>query len=348
VETEGTPKAVEEERLSPRELVEVVVSSVVGGGLAVIEGPSRYQSPFDLDVLDGEDPIRLLIYVRNVTHGGRTRRRDEFRIQITDDAIEVPADRLTLLLGYHSATGVFVAFDPTEHQAYGASPSVQIPRSDLEAAAENGIHPFHRPRRDHREPVVAVAADFLADHIRSLGRLQELAGPQLADPERDAALVGMLEQLTPVEEGADTERRRALHQTAAFVRERRFARLVLNAYGGRCAFCGINARLVDGAHIVPVAAGGLDTVRNGIAACPTHHRAFDDHLIEVSDGYAIVVNRELLALRGATDEDREALLHRVAETIRLPVSEGLRPAPDLLLERQRLWTGMRDGAGQGT
>ena len=58
-------------------------------------------------------------------------------------------------------------------------------------------------------------------------------------------------------------------------RDARFAKVVSQAYGGRCCFCGFGAGIVDAAHIKPVGDGGPDDVRNGIALCPTHHRLFD-------------------------------------------------------------------------
>jgi putative restriction endonuclease len=51
---------------------------------------------------------------------------------------------------------------------------------------------------------------------------------------------------------------------------------VKKKYGNACAVCGISAPgLTDAAHIVPVAAGGVNHPGNGITLCPTHHRLFD-------------------------------------------------------------------------
>jgi putative restriction endonuclease len=326
-------------RLGREELVEATVGAMQAGGLVVTAGPAPRTSPFALDLLDGEHELRLRVYVRNVTHGGATRSDEEYRIQITDDEIQVAGDRLTLLLGYHPATRVFVSFDPLEHQAFGASPSVQIPLIELQHAASTGIRAFDRPRTDGVERVFVVPSDFLADHVRSLFKL-EREGEVVTGAVREAVLTGALSRAPELEPPPPADRARVLREALQYVRDRRFSRDVRVAYGGRCAFCGINAGLIDGAHIVPVAADGEDSVWNGLAACPTHHRAFDDHLLEVDETYRMSVNDQLLEARSGTAFDRETLLHGVGAQIRLPPDERLRPSPRLLRERvQRVGPG---------
>lgn len=59
-------------------------------------------------------------------------------------------------------------------------------------------------------------------------------------------------------------------------RDPRFSFRVFGRYGAVCAVCGLTvARLLDAAHIIPVADGGSNDARNGLPLCPTHHRAFD-------------------------------------------------------------------------
>jgi hypothetical protein len=82
-----------------------------------------------------------------------------------------------------------------------------------------------------------------------------------------------------VDEAERVERARQL--VARALRDARFGRAVREAYKGRCAVCGLNFDLVDGAHVVPVEADGSDQITNGIALCATHHRAFDRHYLWV-------------------------------------------------------------------
>ena len=66
------------------------------------------------------------------------------------------------------------------------------------------------------------------------------------------------------------------------IRDTWFSGDVLDAYGRRCAMCGLGLNLVQGAHIYPASAhGSPDVVSNGIALCANHHLAFDRHQIAV-------------------------------------------------------------------
>ncbi|MCP3971542.1 MAG: HNH endonuclease [Rhodobacteraceae bacterium] len=79
-------------------------------------------------------------------------------------------------------------------------------------------------------------------------------------------------------------------------RDASFARQVKAAYGGRCAFSGLMLRNgggrpeVEAAHIRPVAHGGPDTVRNGLALSGTLHWMFDRGLIAVSEDLSLLVS----------------------------------------------------------
>lgn len=83
----------------------------------------------------------------------------------------------------------------------------------------------------------------------------------------------------------------------------------------------------------PSTGQGWTSVRNGMALCPTHHRAFDEGVITVDERYAIRVDETILHARGGTTEDRARLLAGVGERIRLPDDRGLWPVPDWLRER---------------
>ena len=81
-------------------------------------------------------------------------------------------------------------------------------------------------------------------------------------------------------------------------REAAFARNVKSAYSARCAMTGL--RILNGggrpevqaAPIRPVAEGGPDTVRNGLALSGTMHWMFDRGLISVDDDHTILVARD--------------------------------------------------------
>jgi putative restriction endonuclease len=71
-----------------------------------------------------------------------------------------------------------------------------------------------------------------------------------------------------------------------------FRSALLNAYGSRCAFCGLTfPQALEAAHIIPwskaTPAQRIDP-RNGILLCSTHHRLFDDALITLSRSGKVV------------------------------------------------------------
>ena len=77
-----------------------------------------------------------------------------------------------------------------------------------------------------------------------------------------------------------------------------FRRKLREAYGYRCAMSGLMLRNgggrpeVQAAHIKPVADGGSDSVRNGLALSGTLHWMFDRGLISVADDHqTILVSR---------------------------------------------------------
>lgn len=113
-------------------------------------------------------------------------------------------------------------------------------------------------------------------------------------------------------------------------REARFRPAVLRAYGYRCAVCGYSLKLVDSAHIIPVAdPRSNDDPTNGIALCRLHHAAYDSALLGVQSDYSIVVNPErtekLRALgRAHGIEDFTAHLH-LPRSMTLPLVHDVRP-----------------------
>ena len=97
----------------------------------------------------------------------------------------------------------------------------------------------------------------------------------------------------------ETDRQRIQRLVSRPVRDRAFRRIVLRAYGERCAFTGfkfINGggrAEVDAAHIRPVEFNGPDTVQNGIALSGTAHWMFDRGLISLSDELEILISRQV-------------------------------------------------------
>lgn len=90
---------------------------------------------------------------------------------------------------------------------------------------------------------------------------------------------------------------RARRAGSTLVRDARFSRRVVEAYGGLCAMCGLDVGLVQGAHIYPVSApASHDEPWNGLALCANHHLAFDKHLVGVDlESTEILLHADVLA-----------------------------------------------------
>lgn len=118
------------------------------------------------------------------------------------------------------------------------------------------------------------------------------------------------------------------------VRDRSFRETVLSAYRRRCAVTGLKIADSFGrveaqaAHIWSVAAGGPDTVTNGISLCCTLHWLFDRHLFTVSENF------ELVASDSLSDACRK-LLFANGSRLELPESPAQWPGQHHL-ERHRI------------
>lgn len=88
------------------------------------------------------------------------------------------------------------------------------------------------------------------------------------------------------------------YEEEVFVRGGVFKRQIPELYNNTCCISGlqvvtnINASLIDACHIVPFSESHDDTITNGLALCPTLHRAFDRGLVAINpDGYRVMVSK---------------------------------------------------------
>lgn len=122
-------------------------------------------------------------------------------------------------------------------------------------------------------------------------------------------------------------------------REAAFVAAVKSAYSETCAMTGL--RIINGggraevqaAHIRPVADGGSDSIRNGLALSGTAHWMFDRGLLSIADDYSILVAEKQLP--------RDAIrLIRSDRKLILPERPDARPhAAQLRYHRERIFKG---------
>jgi putative restriction endonuclease len=285
-------------RIPKRELLRRFELAIQDAGARLIyrSPPGQHPAPYTIVHRHGRTS-RVLLYIWNMTHGGGAARpAHEYRIQITGVSIfeNTPGEK-TLILGWSEDFEVFSGFDYRRHAgALGASPSLQISQDALRAAQMRGFAPN---AKDNGETAIAFRPDFAATYVEHLVALHATG----AVPKGAAILERISEDPeavtdTDIDAAVVPARRVEIIETRRAARDARFRRKVLTAYGNRCAVCGVQLRLLDAAHVLPVEhAGSTDDTNNGVALCALHHRAYDRALIAFDPTYTIHVNAKQVA-----------------------------------------------------
>lgn len=116
-----------------------------------------------------------------------------------------------------------------------------------------------------------------------------------------------------------------------------FRAVLVRAYGGACAFCGISIpEILEAAHIIPWTKARREDAfspTNGLLLCRNHHRLFDDGLLTVDGNMAIKCRVTHPRRRRPAPADRQTACSLDGRKVRLPESERLRPSTDLLARR---------------
>lgn len=326
-------------RLSKPELLERVLRALDDSGFTSLVEQGTH--PFILRVGKDSTFLRTRVYIWNITHGGgRARAADEYRIQVTGvTSFSIDQVDRTLVLGWWEQGAVFAAWDVTKHMArLGASPSLQVLESCLVAAAHDGLA---AQRKGNDEIVVSFVPSFLGAYLGQQAGIHALAGSRRDLGALEAVIADPAESDVAVATATSEPRRRVLSQVARHLRDGGFAARVLRAYGSACAMCGVQLRLIDAAHIIPVPTANNDLTSNGVALCAIHHRAFDRGLVSMDESYRVVLNPDkaealraenLAAGLGAFREKLRALLA-------LPPAVSDRPNPEFIVRgnRERGW-----------
>lgn len=277
------------------DLLEIIAHAVKDSGWNLLYVSEIPQHPFLLKIYDHEKSVSLRVYIWNLTHGGGAARpKDEYRIQITGVShFERNEGEKTLILGWWKEAGVFAGFDYTKHTgALGASPSMQIREEFLRKALINGFSPCDK---GNNEIAIAFRPDFFVNYVQSLEQLHSFGTSKKDFKILETLSEQPLELNTELVEQTSRQRRTAVIQLSKKLRDSSFKTRVLNAYGNKCAFSGLQLKLVDAAHIVPVSSGtSTDETSNGIALSALYHRAYDKGLVTFNEQYQIIINNSEL------------------------------------------------------
>jgi putative restriction endonuclease len=301
-----------------------------GSSGVLLSSPRKHPRKFAIPTPDGA--LSLWVYIWTLTHGGRPTLRDEYRIQMTSVSSPLQINPLgyTLLLGYEPNLQMFAGFDLAKHQRFTTgSPSVQIDIKAIRTALRDGLA---FDRKDNDEIAVGIRPDQIlhytanSEALHKFGKnastfaLLKKASTQQAIPEEDLDAVAI-------------ERQRVVRTVSELARSASFRTSVLHAYDRRCAITGMQLKLVEAAHILPVGApGSTDGIKNGFCLSPTYHRAYDNALIYLNEDYIIRINpekehqlKELDLLGGF-----EAFKATVGRQVHLPTDRNLWPDTRLI------------------
>lgn len=121
-----------------------------------------------------------------------------------------------------------------------------------------------------------------------------------------------------------------------FIRNGIFKREIPRIYEYKCCISGLrvdainNITIIDACHIRPFSECYDDTITNGLALCPTLHRAFDRGLISIDEKYRVIVSPNF--------KEPHISVYSITQfhgcEIFLPTLEAMRPSQESLRQHR--------------
>jgi hypothetical protein len=143
----------------------------------------------------------------------------------------------------------------------------------------------------------------------------------------------------PLLDEDDATKERARVATTRLARSAVFRSRVLDAYGHRCALCGLSPPgLLEAAHILPVGMpGSADVAENGVPLCLHHHALLDSQQLHISAvDLSVSISPELQGLIG--DPALAGLIANTAGALEPPDSLSSARVKRWLAKRQAVFT----------
>lgn len=286
--------------------------------------------------IDGSNPYRFsinkkefFVLIKNVHESGEGRSNpDECRVQIAsskafDVALSSKAD--VVVLGYFADEQVFTAWNPyLMRPRYNQRQTVSLYSrfSVMSRAVANGIAEYEDT---NAQRIISFKPEYLGLYLDNITNIHTLNEAELQE------LVKLSDQLQLVDgdEEVDIDGHKLQVNHVRATRDPKFRRLVYEAYGHRCAMCGIQLELIEAAHIVPHAhPKGTDEITNGICLCALHHTAYDQSLVYFDDQFKIQINAEKFEYleKIGRDGGYRKLAGLAFEEIQLPANQIFHPS----------------------
>jgi hypothetical protein len=310
------------------------LAQLVGDELTIDAVGDGWPTQARIRVEGRQVPVDL--FARTIISGARPARLDverRFENPAQRKPIRITAGRVPLLLGLWTRDRRVAVPRPViaiadAHKRAGFTTRFSV-FQDLASLVEAGQRGWVTRENNDGELIRYLIPALLPNAVDAIG----------LDLPDELVQVGLEGAGLLADDQDDAARDRARRTTTAVVRDARFAKEVVTAYGGRCAMCGLGLNLVQAAHVYPAAApGSHDKVWNGVALCANHHLAFDRHIVGVRlDDMAIVFHPDVLAQQ-ATDPAVRALVAGSFARLAQPPDVRLRPRRAMFATRYEHFT----------
>lgn len=272
----------------------------------------------DFRVQDTSNPVKFLLnrklysaHISYVHDSGENRlNEDEARIQLQRATIDRQRDNANqgyepVFIGFDEKGQVFVAWDPDYifSLKFVDAGSVYARKSHLAAVHETGGALRRQAAKNlgGDTTVLTLASDALGVYLENIDLFHNI------EEERD--LLSLLKDLPELVDNTskyskdhieynfsvagERKKKTIVTERVAYMRDPKFSKSVLSAYGGACAICSKQLGIVQAAHIVPHSHDKcVDTVNNGIALCVEHHALYDSALVMPHKGRKLYLNEK--------------------------------------------------------
>lgn len=309
--------------MSRRDLVDRLVE-LAGNVVTVVDPADGWPSLVRLRPDDRSILAAVHLGPIGLSHRDRDEVERRFQNPGKGRPMSAPAGSLPLLLGIweQGEHPVLVGMEAEARLGRATRQSLFIPLWLLEQAARSG---WSEHQSASGELIIGFHPALLPAYIETRRSGLHIEPDQVVNISEASGLVA------PPQETAAERARRGV---SALLRRARFGREVVEAYGSRCALCGLNFGLVEGAHIYPVQApSSTDAIWNGLALCGNHHAAFDRHLLWIEPENRSVTLHPAVLGSAREDETTRQFVQMTLRQLRSPESRRHLPRAEMFHKR---------------
>lgn len=322
--------------MSRRELVDRLVA-LTGSLVTAVDPHDGWPGLVRIRLQSGDLLAAVHLGPIGLSHRDRDNVERRFQNPGKGRPMSAPEGYLPLLLGIweQGEHPVLVGMEADARLGKPTRQSLFIPLWLLEQAATAGWSEHHSTSG---ELIIGFHPALLPAYLEARRAGLHIEPEQVADISEASGLIA-----APEETAAERARRGVF----TLVRRAKFGKDVLAAYAERCAMCGLNFGLVEGAHIYPVKAPSApDTVWNGLALCGNHHAAFDRHLLWIEPGTrAVSIHPEIVSAAG-NDSTAWQFVDVTLPRLRPPASRRDEPRADMFSKRYAFFETKYDWANR--